>query len=244
MVAPTEARGTANGSETAFLTDDSSCNIDVDGGQTILTSPAMDAVLTWSRVCTTPVGTTVFSDQWLVTTPSWSSLSSDNGDTWIVAEEIDSSNPEADGGWVDKVLRVADYVENTTTLRVRFTAQDPATVQLSVWWTSSLSKRNSANALMSGGLSDNSGSVDFPDLAVAAFPGDQVGCNTDLNDSGSVDFEDLLLVLRFRTCPDFLNHPCDHHLLFLRPEVWPSPHSVDWSTLTLPQKPTWPLAAT
>ena len=196
--------GTANGSETAFLTDDSSCNIDVDGGQTILTSPAMDASSPESRLHYTRwydciFGPVVGDDTFVV------ELSSDNGDTWIVAEEIDSSNPEADGGWVDKVLRVADYVENTTTLRVRFTAQDSGSSSIveagvdSVFVKAELCE----DAPACPADFDNSGSVDFPDLlSLLSSWGDCVGCNTDLNDSGSVDFEDLLLVLSaFGTCP-------------------------------------------
>jgi hypothetical protein len=186
------------------LTDDSSCNIDVDGGQTILTSPAMDASSPESRLHYTRwydciFGPVVGDDTFVV------ELSSDNGDTWIVAEEIDSSNPEADGGWVDKVLRVADYVENTTTLRVRFTAQDSGSSSIveagvdSVFVKAELCE----DAPACPADFDNSGSVDFPDLlSLLSSWGDCVGCNTDLNDSGSVDFEDLLLVLSaFGTCP-------------------------------------------
>ena len=196
--------GTANGSETAFLTDDSACNIDVDGGQTILTSPAMDASSPESRLHYTRwydciFGPVVGDDTFMV------ELSSDDGATWIVAEEIDSSNPEADGGWVNKVLRVADYVENTTTLRVRFTAQDAGN--------SSIVEAGVDSVFVRAELCedvppcpadfDNSGSVDFPDLlSLLSSWGDCIGCNTDLNDSGTVDFEDLLLVLSaFGTCP-------------------------------------------
>jgi hypothetical protein len=196
--------GTANGSETAFLTDDSSCTIDVDGGQTILTSPAMDATspeshLHYSRWYDCIFGPVVGDDTFVV------ELSSDDGATWFMAEEIDSSNPEADGGWVNKVLRVADYVENTTTLRVRFTAQDTGNSSIVEAGVDSVFVRAELceDAPSCSADFDNSGSVDFPDLlSLLSSWGDCIGCDTDLNDSGSVDFEDLLLVLSaFGTCP-------------------------------------------
>ena len=94
MVAPTEAPAEpANGSETAFLTDDSSCNIDVDGGQTILTSPAMDASSPESRLHYTRWYDCIFGPV-VGDDTSWSNFPLTMGANWIVAEEIDSSNPE------------------------------------------------------------------------------------------------------------------------------------------------------
>ena len=195
---------TADGSQTAFMTDDTACNIDVDGGQTILTSPAMDASAPESRLHYTRwydciFGPVIGDDSFLV------EMSSDNGVSWTIAEEIDSDNPQADGGWVSTSLLVSDYVDNTATLRVRFTAEDTGNSSIVEAGVDSVFIRaelcNDVPACPAD--FDGSGSVDFSDiLNLLSTWGACTDCDTDLNASGTVDFEDLLMVLSaFGTCP-------------------------------------------
>ena len=118
-----------DGSGRCWLTDNSaasSCNSDVDGGLTTLTSPAMDATggnafvsyYCWYDNTGAGQGASPGADVFLV------EISSDDGSTWSTLETVGPSDSRSSGGWNFVSFRVADFVEPTETTRLRFTAED------------------------------------------------------------------------------------------------------------------------
>ncbi len=119
----------ADGSGSCYLTGNGNpgSDTDVDGGQTILTSPAFDvagendATISYSRwydntgsgLGNAP-GTDIFTVQ----------ISDDDGGTWTDLEIVGPSTPESSGGWFSVTYRIADFVTPTAQVRVRFIAED------------------------------------------------------------------------------------------------------------------------
>ena len=102
---PTE---TPDGSSSAFLTDNSNnggdCNSDVDGGETVLTSPTLDAsnpdaVLSYWRWHNNAVGASPGGDPFTV------EISANNGGSWVNLETVAGNSSESSGGWVQKQFR-------------------------------------------------------------------------------------------------------------------------------------------
>ena len=125
---PTDRDGTGG----CWLTDNSSantCNSDVDGGSTILTTPVMDtsdsnAVVNYSRWYSNGSdcnGGSPQADTFVVE-------ASANGIAWTTIEIVGPTGPETSGGWFDKTFVVADLPGsfNSPTFRLRFTASDLA----------------------------------------------------------------------------------------------------------------------
>ena len=95
---PTE---TPDGSPSAFLTDNSNnggdCNSDVDGGETVLTSPTLDAsnpdaVLSYWRWHNNAVGASPGSDPFTV------EISADDGNSWVNLETVAGNSSGLQGG--------------------------------------------------------------------------------------------------------------------------------------------------
>ena len=115
-----------DGSGQAYLTDNSSansCNSDIDGGETILTSPAFDAtvgdvVVSYATWYSNDFGADPNNDTMTV------EISSNNGATWTTVEVIGPAGPQASGGWFEKEVRVADFVTPSSQTRMRFRASD------------------------------------------------------------------------------------------------------------------------
>ncbi len=94
---------------------------DVDGGSTTLTSPILDAIalgddaeLVYWRWYSNNAGASPNADSMLV------QISNDIGNSWTTLEEV-SANANA---WVEQRFRIADFVEPTDMIRVRFIASD------------------------------------------------------------------------------------------------------------------------
>jgi hypothetical protein len=118
---PTDADGSGN----CFVTDNADGNSDVDGGATVLLSPVLDA-------------TAGSGDAALVAYYRWFSnntgsatddvfrveISGNGGGTWVTLETVGVTDPEASGGWFEKVFRIADFVSPSSNVRLRFTASD------------------------------------------------------------------------------------------------------------------------
>jgi len=120
-----------DGSGQCFLTDNSAaaaCNSDVDGGSTTLISPIFDLsilpdpTLSYARWFSNTFGASPQADTFVV------EVSSDAGATWFTLETVGpttaSPNPEVEGGWFQKSIRIADFVPLTSQFKVRFTASD------------------------------------------------------------------------------------------------------------------------
>jgi len=109
----------ADNSGACFLTGIGASN--VDGGHTVLTSPALDArgdgdtYLVYWRWFDNHMGS--IDDQMVV------EMSAD-GSSWTNVETLGPFGPENKGGWVQKIHRIADYVTPTQTFFVRFDVED------------------------------------------------------------------------------------------------------------------------
>ncbi|MEM7457365.1 MAG: hypothetical protein AAF456_23720 [Planctomycetota bacterium] len=115
----------ADGSGQCYVTDNADGNSDVDGGDTILTSPVMDgsetgsevAVLSYYRWYSNNVGT-VQDDIFEV------EISNNGGATWSSLETIGPTGSEVGGGWFLKSFVISDFISPTSNMRVRFIASD------------------------------------------------------------------------------------------------------------------------
>ncbi len=162
-----------DGSGQCWLTDNSSaggCNSDVDGGHTILTSPAMDATgssasISYRRWYSNTAGDGPNADTMLV------EVSDDNGATWTLIDTVGPAGPEATDGWFDVTHDLADVVgfEFNDQFRIRFDVSD-----------------------LAGGSVVEAG-IDAVELTVLTC--DEPECPEDLDGSGVVDFDDILEVL-------------------------------------------------
>jgi hypothetical protein len=159
----------ADGSGMCYVTDNdpSNCDNDVDGGPTRLISPFFDVSgmtdpqIAYSRWFTNDDGD---ADRMTV------DLSANGGATWTNVETIGNTI-----GWNTMIVRIADYVDLTSSVRIRFSVID-----------------NPNNSVTEGGVD-----------GVQLLSLDCTGISADVDDDGDVDFQDLLLVLaEWGDCPD------------------------------------------
>ena len=198
----------ADGSGFCFLTDNSSannCNSDVDDGQTILTSPALDAsapgsVISYSRWFDNTFGNAPNEDTMFV------QVSGDGGLSWVGLEVV-GPVAEADGGWYQKQFLVSSYVANSTNFRIRFIAQDTgegSVVEAAVDGVRLLATECIDDGPACPGDVDGNETVDFNDLVslLSAWDSACSGCPEDIDGSGTVGFDDLIgLLSAFGPCP-------------------------------------------
>lgn len=113
----------ADGSGSCYVTQNVDGNFDVDAGSTILTSPTInlvvgaeqEAFLSYYRWFDNGSG----DDGFLV------EISNNDGATWTTLESISANDPNNTiGGWIQHTLQVADIIEPTAEMRIRFTASD------------------------------------------------------------------------------------------------------------------------
>jgi hypothetical protein len=187
----------SDGSGQAFLTDPADDNTDVDGGPTILTSPAFDL--------SGLAEATISYDRWYENsdTSDFFTVEISDGGPWIEVEDV---GPTSNGSWVTREINVSDFVNLTSNVRIRFaTADDPNDSVLEAGvdavGITSFTCESTAPCL---GDCDDSGSVDFNDLTEMLFAfGDSASVEScDADESGVVDFNDLTTAL-------FLFGPCE-----------------------------------
>ena len=107
-----------DGSGSCWLTGNRAGNSDVDGGPTVLTTPAINAGAgNGSTIASYAVWfyneNTADSDRVKV------EISSDNGATWRFVHNIGSTN-----GWKVFAFRVTDFAVCTSQMKLRFTTSD------------------------------------------------------------------------------------------------------------------------
>jgi hypothetical protein len=153
-----------DGSGQCYLTENGAGNTDVDGGHSILTSPTMDA---------TVVSGTPFISYW-----RWYSsdqgtpddlfvveISNNDGGNWTQLEVL---GPEGiRGEWVQRVLKIEDFLMPTDQMRIRFDVGDTNTGSI-------------VEAAVDG--------VRIVGLACGELP-----CPGDLNGDGVVDMSDYMI---------------------------------------------------
>lgn len=97
---------------------------DVDGGRTTLLSPiwdltgVVDPTISYWRWYSNDAGGSPNADVFVV------DVSDDGGATWTNVEVVGPSGPQTSGGWVQSELRVLDFVQATSQVRLRFVASD------------------------------------------------------------------------------------------------------------------------
>lgn len=166
---------------------------DVDGSDSMLISPAMDA--------TDPNSTLVF-EQWFASASSGGILqiqaSDDDGASWRNFQTLLGPSPFQ--AWQRREFLVSDlpFIDNTDQFRVRFRIRDTAgeanTVEGGVDGVKIVTGLDCINPCVED--LDGNGSVGFGDvLALLTAWGPCKGCPEDLDEDGDVGFSDLLMVL-------------------------------------------------
>lgn len=164
---------------------------DVDGGITTLTSPVFDgshpeARISYWRWYSNDTGAAPNADSMPV------QISNDGGVTWVLLEEV-TENANA---WVQKTFRIADYVQPTAQVRLRFIARDldaGSVVEAAVDDVRVYAYE--CTATLEGDL-NRDGQVNGADLGLLLSAwGACTGCPADLNGDGQVNGADLGLLL-------------------------------------------------
>lgn len=99
---------------------------DVDNGRTTLMSPVFDmsgpgadrAVLSYWRWYSNTLGAAPASDVFVV------DISNNGGASWTRLETVGPGGPGNSGGWIRAEFRVADVIQPTSSMRLRFIAED------------------------------------------------------------------------------------------------------------------------
>jgi hypothetical protein len=164
---------------------------DVDGGRTSLVSGSISAASPEARVSyrrwySNAAGTAPNLDVFRV------DLSNNNGATWVPLETVGPTGAECSGGWVHREFRIADFVPPTTTMRIRFIAEDigdPSIVEAAVD-----EIRFTSLACDDPTDFDGDGITGPADLAVVLTGWGQPG-PTDLNGNGITDGVDISILL-------------------------------------------------
>ena len=116
--------GSAADGNFCLLTENGNGNFDIDGGCTTITSPLID---------TSAAGTSVSYSRWFDNTGAGSGADPNNDlmtvevtdgvSGWTTLEVI-GPVAQSSGGWYDVSFLVSDFVENTSSFQIRFTACD------------------------------------------------------------------------------------------------------------------------
>ena len=178
----------ADGSGSAWLTENAPGDTDVDGGPAILLSPAYD--LSQSNAPQMQFALWVNTDD-AGDDPITVEFSSDNGSSWVVVETLTSSTL----GWETKSYDVASFVDLTDQFRLRVTATDsPNNSILEVGFDALRIDSVVCNDVPCDGDVDGNGSVGLDDLltVLGEFGGAGAG---DIDNDGVVGLPDLLTVL-------------------------------------------------
>ncbi len=186
-----------DGSGQCFVTQNLPGDFDIDSGDTILTSPLIS----------------VSSDSWL-SYSFWFFNGSSPDDTfqaevttdgvnWILLENVPESSPDSDGGWIDRMFFLPDFLPTGSLMQIRFTASDlgvPDIVEAGIDRVSLFSLSCEPQVIFLRGDVNGDLLTDVADMVAALsflFTGGNVGCSlaADLNDDEEVDVGDVIFGL-------------------------------------------------
>jgi hypothetical protein len=97
---------------------------DIDGGATTLLSPILDLsgttapIIGYWRWYSNHAGAAPNADTFVI------SISNNGGTNWTVVETVGPAGPETEGGWYYHEFNVANIIEPTANMRMRFVASD------------------------------------------------------------------------------------------------------------------------
>ncbi len=100
---------------------------DVDGGVTTLLSPTIDLsstsepVISYFRWYSNDQGASPNADVFEI------DITANGGSTWVTVEDVGPAGPGTSGGWIQNTFRVADFVNDTGSIQMRFRASDLGT---------------------------------------------------------------------------------------------------------------------
>ncbi|MEE8576461.1 MAG: M4 family metallopeptidase [candidate division Zixibacteria bacterium] len=112
-----------DGSGSCFLTGNAEGDSDVDNGTTNLDSPSFDLLGTDGVVKFARWYSSRCSDELIAGDPLYVYISNSNGVPWRFVEII-GPNPIFDSGWYEHQFVVSDYIEPTSTMKLRFQISD------------------------------------------------------------------------------------------------------------------------
>ncbi len=186
-----------DGSGQCYVTQNLPGDFDIDGGETILTSPLIS----------------VGSDSWLSysfwffngTTPddTFQAEVTADGVNWILLENVAETSTDSDGGWIDRMFFLPDFLPKASFIQIRYTASDlgvPDIVEAGIDRVSLFSLSCSPEIIFLRGDVNGDLLTDVADMVAALsylFTGGTVGCSlaADLNDDDELDVGDVIFGL-------------------------------------------------
>ncbi len=160
---------------------------DVDGGQTTLTSPTLDAIIAgddaeivYYRWYSNNAGSAPDEDSMLV------ELSNDNGNSWALLETVTENANQ----WIEKRFRIADTFIATDQMRIRFIASDFNSGSIVEAGVDDLRIESIGCAANPADL-NNDGSLDFFDISLFLSAFNNLEPIADFNNDGLWNFFDV-----------------------------------------------------
>ena len=168
---------------------------DVDNGFTTLISPVYDvsdapeAEMSYWRWFSNDTGAGPNSDPFVI------DISDDGGNSWTNLEVVGPGGPGTSGGWIQHTFKVADFVEPTAQIRLRFIAEDdPADGQGSLVEAAIDDVKVETLVCESGCYADFNGDGSLNILDFVAFQGAFVGADpsADCDANGALNILDFV----------------------------------------------------
>jgi len=179
-----------DGSGQCFLTENQPFNSDVDGGNTVLVSPIMDATQGDAYISYRRWFSNQSEDDVMVV-----EVSNNGGTDWQNLETIGPTGPEVEGGWILKSFRVSDIFTPTDQFRIRFDVSDTGEGSIVEAGIDDVRMTRSQLGFFCEtcfGDLNSDGVVDMEDLGIL-YQNWATITNIDLNGDGDLDIVDIML---------------------------------------------------
>ncbi|MEQ8850170.1 MAG: trypsin-like serine protease [Phycisphaerales bacterium] len=177
---------------------------DVDGGTTSLVSNQIDltgtesATISYARWYSNNTGAAPNADVFEVF------VSDDDGASYVLVETVGPGGAGTSGGWIETGFNVGDFVDLTSTVRVKFVASDlgdGSVVEAGIDDVRVLGVSCSAGSCPADFDGNGTLNVDDVDAFVAAFLGGDLAADLDGNGTLNVDDVDAFVASFLAGCP-------------------------------------------